>query len=439
MADILRNPMISEESFKVEIIKTGVQNYDNGPDFRNAVLKINHIQQMGDVEFHINLNDWFRHGHDDDERYNNVILHCLWQVPDNIPQRLKRRCCHLVLSKQLRISYSKWYHLMQESEKNRELLNSSFNESPQLSEDVLKALATRRFLRKVDRFYSWLNFFSFDDLLMIAIAESLGYSKNKFPFRQLLWQIPPSTIYSHISIGNRSPTNIFIYYAIRANFLSSKKLKFHNMSGSYWDYHSSVLIKDYLARGYLPIIQLKDWYFSRIRPANNPIIRLASLSQILFEYQYPSFLEKVLSISMNRLPLNQYSATLLSFLRLELNQNLLLFLKNVFNLKHIPLYTIGKTRVTQIIINSILPILYLWAVRNQNEGFSQYIQWVYENLPSSEDNIILRRIKRSIKDPRMLKMLNDSAYIQQGLIEYFSIKQARQPDFSSIVSPKRKR
>jgi len=119
MADILRNPMISEESFKVEIIKTGVQNYDNGPDFRNAVLKINHIQQMGDVEFHINLNDWFRHGHDDDERYNNVILHCLWQVPDNIPQRLKRRCCHLVLSKQLRISYSKWYHLMQESEKTK--------------------------------------------------------------------------------------------------------------------------------------------------------------------------------------------------------------------------------------------------------------------------------------------------------------------------------
>jgi hypothetical protein len=423
------------DSHQVEIINTGFHNYDNGPDFRNAILKINQIQQMGDVEFHINLKDWFKHGHDEDDRYKNVILHCVWQVPAKIPPKLKRRCCHLVLSKQLNISYSKWYQLMLKCEKNRELFNSSIKQPLPLTDNLLKSLATRRFYRKADRFNTWLNYFSFDDVFMISLAEALGYSKNKFPFRQLLWQIPPSAIYRNIPIGKRSPTNIFIYYAIRANLISSKNFKFIDMPDSHCGHHFSDLIQYYLSKGYLPIMELKDWYFSRIRPVNNPIIRLASLSQILYEYQNPSLYQKLLSISMNRFPIDQFLSTVQSLLRLQFNQNLLLFLKHVLNLEHLPQNTIGKTRINQIFINGMLPILYLWAHRNKNEGFSQYIQWVYENLPSFEDNLIIKKIKRSIKDPRINLWIKESACMQQGLIEYFSINHLKQIDFSSIISP----
>jgi hypothetical protein len=60
---------------KVNILQTGLRNRHQGPDFLNAEIVIDGLRWWGTVEIHVNGEDWYRHGHHQDENYNSVILH----------------------------------------------------------------------------------------------------------------------------------------------------------------------------------------------------------------------------------------------------------------------------------------------------------------------------------------------------------------------------
>ena len=60
---------------EVEIIDVGMHNSNQGPDFFNAKIKLDGTLWAGSVEIHLKSSDWFRHGHEQDARYNNTVLH----------------------------------------------------------------------------------------------------------------------------------------------------------------------------------------------------------------------------------------------------------------------------------------------------------------------------------------------------------------------------
>ena len=64
---------VSTKGKRVEILNVGFQNRDAGPDFFNAKVRINDVVQVGNVEIHQKGSDWFRHAHEKDSAYNNVI------------------------------------------------------------------------------------------------------------------------------------------------------------------------------------------------------------------------------------------------------------------------------------------------------------------------------------------------------------------------------
>ncbi|WJJ96072.1 DUF2851 family protein [Algibacter luteus] len=63
----------------VMINSVGQHNYNSGPDFFNAQLKIGNQLWAGNVEIHIKSSDWFLHNHEQDKAYDNVILHVVWE------------------------------------------------------------------------------------------------------------------------------------------------------------------------------------------------------------------------------------------------------------------------------------------------------------------------------------------------------------------------
>src|SRR5690606_12863726 len=63
----------------VEIIHVGEHNFNSGPDFFNARIKIDNQLWAGNVEIHLKSSDWYLHNHENDENYNNVILHVVWE------------------------------------------------------------------------------------------------------------------------------------------------------------------------------------------------------------------------------------------------------------------------------------------------------------------------------------------------------------------------
>jgi hypothetical protein len=67
----------------VEIIDPGEWNHLEGPDFRNARLRIGGTPVDGDVEIHLYAKDWVRHHHSRDPNYDRVVLHVtLFNSPD---------------------------------------------------------------------------------------------------------------------------------------------------------------------------------------------------------------------------------------------------------------------------------------------------------------------------------------------------------------------
>ncbi len=63
----------------ITIVHKGAYNKGEGPDFFNAQVEIENQLWVGNVEIHLKSSDWYAHHHETDPRYDNVILHVVWE------------------------------------------------------------------------------------------------------------------------------------------------------------------------------------------------------------------------------------------------------------------------------------------------------------------------------------------------------------------------
>ncbi|MBI9039150.1 MAG: DUF2851 family protein, partial [Bacteroidales bacterium] len=75
---LFQNQILSSDGKKIEVVNTGEINFDAGPDFFNAKIRIDNTLWAGNVEVHINSSDWFKHKHHKNNAYNNIILHVVF-------------------------------------------------------------------------------------------------------------------------------------------------------------------------------------------------------------------------------------------------------------------------------------------------------------------------------------------------------------------------
>ena len=69
---------------EIEVLQPGNLNKNAGPDFSNAKLIINKTTWAGNVEIHIKASDWILHQHQNDNAYDNVILHVVYEADQQI-------------------------------------------------------------------------------------------------------------------------------------------------------------------------------------------------------------------------------------------------------------------------------------------------------------------------------------------------------------------
>ncbi len=63
----------------ITVFHPGIPNTHAGPDFQQARVRIGGIEWIGSVEIHVQASSWYDHKHNHDKRYDNVILHVVWQ------------------------------------------------------------------------------------------------------------------------------------------------------------------------------------------------------------------------------------------------------------------------------------------------------------------------------------------------------------------------
>jgi hypothetical protein len=76
--------LLTIEGEPVQVLRVGMYNTDAGPDFKEAIIKIGEVEWSGSVEIHLRGSDWRRHQHQLDFKYNQVVLHVVWEADEAV-------------------------------------------------------------------------------------------------------------------------------------------------------------------------------------------------------------------------------------------------------------------------------------------------------------------------------------------------------------------
>lgn len=329
----------------LEIIHPGSSNPNAGPDFFNAKVKIGGVLWAGNVELHMRSSDWFRHGHQDDAAYDNVILHVATAVDSEvtthdgkhppqlempIPEHLKHSYEHLLTT----MDYPRCHELIPTFDQLKvhswmdALLNERLHERASL---VLQRLSATE--------HDWERAF------LITLARNFGFSLNGDAFEH--WgRIMPF----HAAAKHRN--NL---YQVEALFLG--------VAGLLGRVNDERLTSEYqfLKHKFNITEELKeaDWRYLRTRPQNFPHTRIRQLA-LLFQSE---------------------RATLSRILESDTQEKLIECLK-------VEGLSVASRRL--LIINSVVPILCAYGEERGEEEYRERAIELLEEL-KAEENYILRQ------------------------------------------------
>lgn len=279
---------------RVEVIDPGLHNSNAGPDFFNAKVKIDGTLWVGNVEIHDNASDWVLHGHDKDERYDNVILHVCGCVDAEVMNSKGEYLTQMVLS--VPDSVIKNY---------KELLSVDqyppcYQIIPSLTRLTvhawMSALQTERLSQKTEAIAERVKRCNGDweNAYFVTLARNFGFGINGDAFEEWALHIPLHAVDHHRD-------DLFQIEAIfmgQAGLLELDTIPERYQKDALNDGYFAKLRKEYqyLAHKFgLKPMDYKLWRFLRLRPQNFPHIRIsqlaylyhqrrASLSQLLETY-----------------------------------------------------------------------------------------------------------------------------------------------------------
>ena len=379
------------DDVSIEIINGGTLNHDSGPDFTNACIKIGGVKWVGNVEIHINSSDWEKHQHHKDKAYNNVILHVVLnndgavtrengellptieiaiektvlQLNERLVEEFDWPACKLFMSDVPDIYWSVWL--------NRLMIERLQSKTEQV-EQLLKELKT-----------DW------EQCFFIYFLKYFGLNVNQLPFELLGRKTPVNAIY-------RQKGNLFQIEAIL--FGQSGLLNDALLGDDYFlqlrdEYHH--LRKKFGMNGIEPHL----WKFLRMRPSNFPTIRIAQLAQVLNQT------DDLLNFVLN--------AEHVSDLRRMLNVQTSDYWESHYVFNKDAKKTskkIGKSSVDTIIINAIIPFLYVYAELNAKPYLQDRVMKFLEELPPENNKVVNRwkdlgcKAKNALDSQGLLQLKN---------------------------------
>ena len=334
---------------KVEILSVGEHNWDAGPDYSHARVKIDGHEWVGNIEIHVCSSDWLRHHHHVDKAYDNVILHvvrtadkpiynargelvpqCELQYPSN-----KDYLSALFDSAQKMDSAMSRIGCAEQLVRDPELISKGWRKSLLRKRLECKRTSIERLLEITKG--SW------EHALYISLARNFGFHTNSLPFEQLAINTPLSYLQKHRN-------NLFQLTALligQAGLIDEP-----TMQKEY----------DFLRTKFnLTPLDSSIWKHARMRPQNSPELRIRQFAQLL--YLSESLLSKILDTD---------------------------------NLKELEgLFTVdkmGKSSIDILLINTVLPYKYAYALYKNNAMKAESVMALMEHIPA-ENNTIIRQWK----------------------------------------------
>ncbi|GEO05847.1 hypothetical protein AAE02nite_35110 [Adhaeribacter aerolatus] len=375
----------------VQVYKTGFRNTNAGPDFLDAQVKIGQETWSGSVEIHLKASDWLKHQHQLDTRYDQVILHVVWENDQPLHRtdgtpipviELKNRVAPALLQTYLNLKSDP--HLIP--------CTPFLAEVPEITKlQMLDRVLLERLEHKGSLLTEQLGHHNqhWEEITYQAIAANFGFKINKEPFHRLSKALP-------YAILRRHRQQLFQLEALlfgQAGFLTEEYCQ---------DEYLDKLRQEfgYLKHKYaLPAgLQKADWNSLRLRPANFPTVRLAQLAAFLHnkDYLFSALLESETIPSF----INFFSAPVSPYWQTHYMPARPL---------KTPVAGIGKDSIYLIIINTVIPLLYAYARSIDNQNLIDKALALLENIPAEHNAIT--------KIYQQLNFRNKSAQDSQAFLQ----------------------
>ncbi len=353
----------------ITITHLGLHNTHSGPDFENALLTIGDTRWAGNVEMHLISSDWYKHHHQQDSAYENVILHVVFSHDQSVFRKDGTEIPVLELKNYIPQNLINTY---------RDLMDS---------QHFVPCAAA---LPAVDSFYvnTWLNRIlierleakseqilelvkeqkgSWDDAFYITLARNFGFKNNALPFECLARALPQTLLAKH----KNQPLQIEALLFGQAGMLAS----------DFTDDYPQLLKKEFefFQKKYaLKPLDASLWKFMRLRPANFPSIRLAQFAALVIKSNH--LFAQVLEIKsvtalrdlFNNLPIHSYWTNHFRFDKPAEEKN----------------KQPGDFSLDNLLINSVAIFLFAYGLHHDKEDLRDRAVQLLERLPAEQNQIV---------------------------------------------------
>lgn len=266
----------------VEVIDPGLHNHNSGPDFFNAKVKISQTLWVGNVEIHDKSSDWFLHGHDKDQAYDNVVLHVTGKPDVEVMNTAGQYIPQMVLEVPSTIR-----------ENYEELLRTDqYPPCYQIIPDLttlnihawMAALQTERLEQKTEAIIRRVKRMngSWENAYFLTLARNYGFGINGDTFEEWATHIPFSAIAHH----RDKLFQIEAVFMGQAGLLDINAIPERYQQEALNEGYYAKLRNEYLYLAHkfsLCPMDYKRWKFLRLRPQNFPHIRLSQLANLYYE------------------------------------------------------------------------------------------------------------------------------------------------------------
>jgi hypothetical protein len=452
--ELFSSPLVTSDGARVAVLSPGVINAGGGPDFTNALIRIGGVLFRGDVELHVRASSWNAHRHSADPHYNRVILHvAVAGTRSRAPQRTAsgRRVPLLLLSPFLDpILFDRWVH---DSRRPARLCNNRDRVLPaHLLRARLRVLGLRRIGNRVRSLGTRLEQIigenvtgeaaplathgtsgAWDQILYECLLEGMGYASNRSSFLALARSVPLSLLKAH-GLGNTRRMQALLFGG--AGLLPPVRTLPDPESRSYvrrlrriWHAHRGP--------GGAPAMAEGEWMFFRMRPANFPTARLAAFCFLLPSFFAGRPLCRILDIAgrsgttprvrrraleaMFRISPEGYWAAHLHFRPVKGRGGIV---------------ALGRSRVHELIVNGIVPILLLRARLGADRRLRSASLLLLSAGAGRGDNSVTRLVNAALTGRRNVL---GSPLEQQGILHMYRLYCSRGRCTLCPVRPRRRR
>lgn len=368
-----------------QVIHPGRFNTNQGPDFLEARIKIADTLWVGHVEVHVKTSDWFRHAHQFDRNYDNVVLHVVWE--HDLPGRDARIPVFSMQSKVHKLLLEQYEHWM-----NSRSLIACGHQVREVSRITWiswrERLLAERMQRKSAMVFSFLlqTHQHWDETFWWLLARNFGAALNFEPFEAMAKSLPVTLLARY---RNQLPM-------LEALLFGQCGL----LEGEFEAEYPAGLQQAYLhlKNKYALEPVRQSVHFLRTRPVNFPTVRLAQLAGLLYRSNHLfAFVKETQQLSEIR---NWLAVTASAFW-----DDHYTFQKNAV---HRP-KKLGHQMIDTLIINTVVPVLFAYGVLHNEEPYkNRALNWLDEMDP--EINAVTSCFTE-------LGIVNKSAFDSQALLE----------------------